>query len=104
MGSGKKGSEVRKQFQGPNYGWPIDAIDGGLMVLVSAGLLQARSGSELLTVKKLDRKNITAVEFRQENIKLTTVQLIGIRSMFKKVGLTTQAGQESTDAPEFIAA
>ncbi len=103
VGSGKKGSDVRKQFQGQNFGWPIDAIDGGLMVLVGAGMVQARSGSETLTVKKLDRKNITAVEFRQESIKLTTVQLIGIRSVFKNVGLTTLPGQESADAPEFIA-
>jgi len=102
VGSGKKGSDVRKQFQGANYGWPIDAIDAGLMVLVNAGAIQARSGSESLTAKKLDRKNITAVEFRQESITLSKVQLIGIRGVFKNVGLTTQPGQESAHAPEFL--
>ncbi len=102
VGSGKKGNEVRKQFQGTSYGWPIDAIDGGLMALLNAGVIQARNGSEPITVKKLDRKIIAAVEFRQENITLTTGQLIAIRSVFKLVGLTTQAGQESVHAPEFI--
>lgn len=102
VGSGKKGSEVRKHFQGPNYGWPIDAIDGSLMALVCSGILQARSGSEVLTAKKLDRKNITAVEFRQENIKLTKTQLIEIRKVFKNIGMTTQVTQESANVPEFL--
>ena len=34
VGSGKKGTEVRKQFGGAKYGWPQDAIDAALIVLV----------------------------------------------------------------------
>lgn len=103
VGSGKKGNDVRKNFQGSTFGWPVDAIDGGLMALLNAGMIQARNGAEAMTAKKLDRKNIAAVEFRQENITLTTVQLIAIRGIFKNVGLTTQPGQESAQAPEFLA-
>jgi hypothetical protein len=102
IGSGKKGTEVRKQFGGPPWGWPQDAVDAALIVLFNAGVLQARSGSEQVPKGKLDQKNIAAAEFRVETVTLTKVQLIEIRGLFKKVGLNTQTGQESADAPKFV--
>src|SRR5439155_24120257 len=102
VGSGKKGTDIRKQFGGPPYGWPQDAIDAALMVLCNAGTLQARSGAEPIAKGKLDQKNIAAAEFRVETIILSKVQLIDIRGLFKKLGLKTQPGQESAHAPEFL--
>jgi hypothetical protein len=102
VGSGKKGTEVRKHFAAPNYGWPQDAVDAALIVMFNAGLLQARSGTEAVAKNRLDQKNIAATDFRVENITLTTVQLIAIRTLFKAVGLNVQPGQESASAAEFI--
>ncbi len=102
VGSGKKGSEVRKQFGGAKYGWPQDAIDAALIVLFNAGAVQARVGSEPVAKGKLDQKNITAAEFRCETITLSKVQLIAIRGVYKAIGLNSQAGQESLHAPDFL--
>ena len=30
VGSGKKGAEIRKEFDDSPYGWPRDAIDGAV--------------------------------------------------------------------------
>jgi hypothetical protein len=92
VGSGKRGTDIRKQFAAPPYGWPQDAIDAALIVLSSAGVLQARSGSEPIVKGKLDQKNIAAAEFRVETITLTKVQLIAIRQVYKAIGLNTQPG------------
>ena len=102
VGSGKKGTEVRKQFGGARYGWPQDAIDAALTVLFNAGSIQARVGAEPVAKGKLDQKNIAAVEFRVENIKLTAEQLRAIRVLFKKLDLNTQTGQEAVDANKFL--
>ena len=102
VGSGKKGTEVRKQFGGAKYGWPQDAIDAASIVLFNAGAIQARIGSEPVAKGKLDQKNIANAEFRCETVKLSKVQLIAIRSVYKAIGLNTQPGQESLHAPEFL--
>lgn len=102
VGSGKKGTEVRKQFGGVKYGWPQDAIDAALIVLFNAGAVQARIGSEPVAKGKLDQKNIAAAEFRCETITLSKVQLIAIRGVYKAIGLNSQPGQESLHAPEFL--
>ncbi len=102
VGSGKKGTEVRKQFGGAKYGWPQDAIDAALVVLFQSGAVQAKAGTEPILKGKLDQKNIAAAEFRVETITLTKVQFIEIRALFKKIGLTTQAGQESVHAVECL--
>lgn len=102
VGSGKKGTDIRKHFAIPPYGWPQDAIDAALMVLHSCGQIQARSGGEMVAKGKLDQKNIAQTEFRVETIKLTKVQLIELRGLFKKLGLNTSPNQESADAPKFL--
>ncbi len=102
VGSGKKGTEVRKQFGGAKYGWPQDAVDAALVVLFNAGAVQARIGAEPVVKGKLDQKNITAAEFRCETITLSKVQLIELRGLFKIMGLNTQPNQESLHAVEFI--
>jgi hypothetical protein len=102
VGSGKKGTEVRKHFGGAKYGWPQDAIDAALTVLFNAGAIQARDGAEPVVKGKLDQKNIAATEFRCETVTLTKVQLIELRGLFKKIGLNTQPNQESLHAVECL--
>jgi hypothetical protein len=102
VGSGKKGTDVRKQFGGPPYGWPQDAVDAALLVLFAGGLVQARSGTAPFAKGGLDQKNIAAAEFRVESITLSKVELIAVRQLFKKAGLNTTPGQELAHAPEFL--
>jgi hypothetical protein len=102
VGSGRKGTEVRKQFASPPCGWPQDAIDAALMVLHASGMLQARLNNEPVAKGKLDQKNLTTTEFRVEHVTLTKVELIGLRGLFGKIGMTVPPGAEAPAAVEFL--
>jgi hypothetical protein len=102
VGNGKEGTKIRKQFANSPYGWPQDAIDAALMVLSGAGMLQARSGGEIVAKGKLDQKNITTTEFRVEHVTLTKVELIQLRTLFKSILPNVTSGQESQSAQEFL--
>jgi hypothetical protein len=45
IGPGKKGAEIRDNFEAPPFGWPRDAIDGALYALLAAGHLKATDAS-----------------------------------------------------------
>ena len=102
VGSGKKGTEVRKQFGDSKFGWPQDAIDAALIVLFNAGALQARIGSEQVAKGKLDQQNITKIEFRCETIIIRPQEYLAIRVVYKKLEINAQPGQEGTLAKEFF--
>ena len=104
VGSGKKGAEVLKHFDAPKYGWPKDAINAALVVLIQAGAVRAVSPTkEVIPANKLDQKTITAAEFRCESIPpLNPHQLIAIRGLYQKVGMKTVTGQESAHCPDFL--
>lgn len=41
IAAGKKGIEIRSYFENAPHGWPQDSVDGGLQVLLVAGLVRA---------------------------------------------------------------
>ena len=42
IAGGKKGADIRTQFEASPFGWSRDAVDGGLQVLLVAGLIRAQ--------------------------------------------------------------
>ncbi len=104
IGPGKKGAEIRSNFEEPPYGWPRDAIDGALYALLAAGHIKASdAASKVVDAKSLDRAKLTQASFQRESINITPPQLIKIRSLFSAVGLPCQPKEELTKAPALIA-
>ena len=104
IGPGKKGSEIRDNFESPPFGWPRDAIDGALFALLSSGHIRATdASSKLVDAKSLDRNKLTQASFRQESITITPPQLIKIRQLFSAVGVPCQPKEELTKVPMLIA-
>ena len=104
IGPGKKGGEIRDNFESPPFGWPRDAIDGALFALLSSGHIRAMdASSKLVDAKSLDRNKLTQASFRQESITITPPQLIKIRQMFSAVGVPCQPKEELTKVPLLIA-
>ncbi len=104
IGPGKKGSEIRDNFESPPFGWPRDAIDGALFALLSSGHIRAMdASSKLVDAKSLDRNKLTQANFRQESITITPPQLIKIRQLFSAVGVACQPKEELTKVPLLIA-
>lgn len=104
IGPGKKGAEIRDNFEAPPYGWPRDAIDGALYALLAAGHIKASdAASKAVDAKSLDRAKLTQASFQRESINITPPQLIKIRSLFSAVGVPCQPKEELTKVTALIA-
>jgi hypothetical protein len=103
IAGGKKGADIRSQFEGFTYGWSRDAVDGSLQVLLVAGLIRAQDErGQTIDPKELERKSIGKVMFKVESATVTTAQRIQIRKLLQKVGLTAKQGEELAYVPQFL--
>ncbi|SDT86919.1 hypothetical protein SAMN05216296_0065 [Pseudomonas pohangensis] len=104
IGSWKKGSEIRDNFEAPPFGWPRDAIDGALLALLAAGHLKASdAANKPVDVKTLDRAKLTQTQFQRESITITPPQLIKIRQLFTTIGVPCQPKEELLKVPVLVA-
>jgi len=76
---GKRGIEVRKHFLAPPYGWPQDAVDGGLLALVAEGEVTARHNGQAVSAKQLPQNAVGAAEFRTPSVVVSAGQRIAVR-------------------------
>ena len=103
IAGGKKGADIRAQFESSPYGWSRDAVDGGLQVLLVAGLIRAQDErGKTLDPKELERKTISKVTFKVESATVTAAQRIEIRKLLQKVGLSAKREEELAYIPEFL--
>jgi hypothetical protein len=103
IASGKKGSDIRKYFEGKDYGWSGDAVDGALQVLLVAGQLKCTDEhGKVVEPKDLERKQIGKVIFKLENVTVSAVQRIQIRKLFQKAGIKVEPGKELQKVNEFL--
>jgi hypothetical protein len=104
IGAGKKGKDVREQFRGAPFGWPQDAVDGALIVMLVAGNLRATLNGNPALVASLPQNQIGAASFFVDVPPLTVQQRLELKSLFSKAGVTTQNGKESEAAAQFLQA
>lgn len=103
IGSGKKGTDIRKEFENAPYGWSGDAIDGSLLALMVAGLIRCLGESgNLINPKDIERKQIGKMTFKIESVTISTIQRIQIRKLYQKAGIKADAGNESLKSDDFI--
>lgn len=103
LAGGKKGADIRAHFEGKDYGWSRDAVDGGLQVLLVAGLIRAQDDrGQPQEPTSLERKGIGKVLFKVESATVTTAQRIQIRKLLQKVGLSVKQGEELAYVPQFL--
>ena len=103
IGPGKKGADIRNNFEAPPFGWPRDAIDGALYALLACGYIKAAdSASKAVDAMSLDRNRLTQASFQCERVNITPPQLIKIRSLFTAVGVPCQPTEELTKVPALL--
>ena len=103
IGGSKKGSDIRNHFEGAGFGWSRDAIDGGLQVLLVAGIIRALDErGQVVESKDLDRKAIGKLNFKVESATVTVGQRIQIRVVLQKLGCQCKQGEELSAVPEFL--
>lgn len=99
VASAKKGSEVRRHFVGAGYGWPQDAVDGSLLVLLGAGLVSARRDGQGLTVKGLTQPQIGGSDFTKVGETVSMAQRMAVRGTIANLGLACKPGEEAEAIP-----
>jgi hypothetical protein len=100
LGAGRRGKELRDEFEGHPYGWPQDAVDGALLVLAHAGLIRTlgEDGKETV-LRSLPRQKIGLCRFLPETHTVTTVHKRAIRALGQAVGVNVPPDQEAEQLP-----
>jgi hypothetical protein len=102
IGAGKKGKEIREAFSSAPFGWPKDAVDGALFVMVVAGNLRASINNQPVQVHALPQNQVGVASFYVDVPPLNVQQRLDLKALFQKAGVTTQNGKESEAASEFL--
>ncbi len=102
IGSGKTGTQVRKELETSPFGWPRDAVDAALIALHRSQHVTAVLNGVPVSAGQLDQNKIQKAEFRVEKITLTVGDRLRIRQLFQVVDLGAKSGEESAKAPEFL--
>ena len=103
IANGKSGVDIRTHFEAPPFGWSRDAVDGGLQVLLTAGLIRAQDPrGQVLDPRGLERKAVGQTMFKVEATPITAAQGIQIRKLLQKAGFTAKQGEERGSVQGFL--
>ncbi|MPM71019.1 hypothetical protein SDC9_117982 [bioreactor metagenome] len=103
IGSGKKGTDIRSQFQDSPYGWPQDAIDGALLVLLASGIIRAEDiRARVVKATEIERKAIGITHFKVETIVLTTQQKIALRKLMAQLQVNANQSNLGESSGKFL--
>ena len=102
IGSGKKGSELRKDFAGHPYGWGQEVVDAGLTVLVLGNFIAASRDGIAKVATDLDSTSVGPVLFKVEHITISKAQQIKVRGLLGDFSISFKIGDEAQAFPELI--
>jgi len=102
IGPGKKGKDIRDHFKSAPFGWPQDAIDGALFVMLVAGNLRATINGQPVLTSALPQNQVGVASFYVDVPPLNVQQRLDIKALFQKIGVTTHNGKESEAATSFL--
>ena len=101
IGAGKKGKDLREHFKAAPFGWPQDAIDGALFVMLLAGNLRATHNGQPVQAS-LPQNQLGVASFYVDVPPLDVGQRLALKALFQKIGITTHNGKEPEAAAEFL--
>jgi hypothetical protein len=103
IGAGKKGKDTREHFRSAPFGWPQDAIDGALFVMLVAGNLRATTDNgQPAQAQTLPQNQVGVARFYVDVPPLNVQQRLDLKALFLKIGISTQNGKESDAAGHFL--
>ena len=100
---GIKGSDLQKDFSLPSFGWPRDAINGAVLVLLAAGYIRAeQEGRALSGPKELLPTQIGKTTFYQEDPPPTVEQRLQVRKLLTDAGIAYEVNAEGPRIPALL--
>jgi hypothetical protein len=104
IGSGKTGTQIRKELEASPFGWPRDAVDAALIALHSSQQLIATLNGSPVERGQLDQNRIPKAEFRIEKTSISLDDRLKLRGLFQSLGIKCGSGEESERAADFLRA
>ena len=98
-GAGQRGSEVRRHFSNPPYGWSRDTVDGALLALLAGGFLRATRNGQAVAAKGMTQQQVAGAEFFIEGVIISASHRIAVRRIGLELGLTVKNGEEPEVVP-----
>jgi hypothetical protein len=102
IGAGKKGKDIKAHFESAPFGWPRDATEGALYVMLVAGNLRATINGQPAQAQTLPQNQVGVASFYVDVPPLNVQQRLDLKALFQKIGITTQNGKESEAAAQFL--
>lgn len=94
-GSGKRGVEIRSHFTGAGFGWPRDAIDGSLLVLLNANQLRAMKNGQPQQARRIAQSQLGTLDFFAEDVIVPVATRIQLRSLLQSLGIRAESNAEA---------
>lgn len=104
IGSGKTGTQLRKELESSPFGWPRDAVDAALIALHRSQHVTATLNGVAVAVGQLDQNKVPKTEFRVEKITLSIQDRNALRALYQEVDVKAKGDELDAKAPEFFAA
>lgn len=104
IGSGKTGTQIRKELESSPFGWSRDAIDAALIALHSGQQVIATLNGAPVERGQLDQNRIPKTEFRLEKTTISLEDRLKLRKLFQLLDIGCKHTEEGLKAPEFIRA
>jgi hypothetical protein len=101
-GTGKKGGDIQKHFEGVGYGWSRDAVNGAIFCLIVGELVRAARNGQAMSLKQITQQQIGITDFYSEEITITTSQKIEVRGLLTKLGFPVKASEEAEAIPRVL--
>ena len=98
-GAGRRGSDVRRNFSNPPYGWSRDTVDGALLALLAGGFLRGMRNGQAVTAQGMTQQQIAGTEFFIEGMIISASQRIAVRRVGAELGLPVKNGEEPEVVP-----
>ena len=93
--TGSAGLEVRNRLTGSPFGWPRDAVDGALAILVLAGNLNAQLNGTDIAASELKSTSIGKTTFRRESVTLDMATRLRARGVLTAFNISFNPNEEA---------
>jgi hypothetical protein len=101
--SGSKGTDLQRRFGAPQYGWPKDAVNGALLVLLAAGNIRAaQDGKDLNGPREVQPNQIGKIVFYKEDEPPSVGQRLAVKGLLTAAGIPYEPGQEGAQIPALL--
>ncbi|MGH9770851.1 MAG: BREX system P-loop protein BrxC, partial [Candidatus Acidiferrales bacterium] len=102
IGTGKTGTQIRKELESSPFGWPPDAVNTAIMALHHGQFINAKLNGTPMVLGQLDQNKIQKAEFRVERTTLSHGDRMAIRMLYRSVGINANTNDIGLKAPEFL--